>query len=45
MITPPVALEPTVVAPMSGWAIVADDSAEQRDSLVDDHRCADAATA
>ena len=40
MITPPVPLEPTVFAPMSGWVIVADEPAAQRDSLVGDHRCA-----
>jgi len=39
-IAPPVPPEPTVVAPMSGWPIVADDSTGQRDSLGDDLRCA-----
>jgi hypothetical protein len=40
MITPPGPLEPTVFAPMSGWVIVAEEPAAQRDSLLGDHRCA-----
>jgi DNA-directed RNA polymerase subunit RPC12/RpoP len=42
MITPPVPLEPTVFASMSSRVIVAGhESGTQRDSLVDDHRCAE----